>query len=151
MPLRLVRRRLAPPAVLSLALLAAACTLPPPGPGGSQPGIGPAALRPIPAPDGKGRPPPNSGELAADPSRFKGLAASEVVAKLGDPSFRRREAPAEIWQYYGPGCVLDLFLYDEKGVQKVAHFELRNHALQADGGANCLAELLRGIRGGNNS
>ncbi len=151
MLLHLFRRRLAAPTALSLVCLVGACALPPPtqAPAGFQAPAGAATSRPLPGPDGTSRPSPSARDLAADPNRFKGLGASEVIAKLGDPSYRRREAPAEVWQYYGPGCVLDLFLYEEKGSQKVVHFELRNNGLQTDGGTTCLSELLDGKRGSN--
>ncbi len=59
------------------------------------------------------RTPPTLKELAGSPQRFEGLEGKDVLAALGDPNFRRRDKPAEVWQYYGPGCILDLFLYDD--------------------------------------
>ena len=79
-------------------------------------------------------------DLAADPDRFRGLAEQDVIAFLGEPSFRRREKPAEIWQFYGQNCVLDLFLYDDAGIKRVSHAELR-------GQPSCLPRLLEGHRG----
>ena len=87
-------------------------------------------------------PPPTAAELAANPSRFEGLNADAVVTWLGDPSFRRRDAPAEVWQYYGDKCVLDLFLYDENDAQRVAHAEIRSRT--ADEGNGCLTHMLAG-------
>ena len=137
---------------LALLLLAplAACAPPAAGMRGQAGGAGapvvvaPPPSGPVVTPPAAESPPPPSpptvAELAADPGRFKGLAGREVVALLGDPSFRRSEAPAEVWQYYGPGCVLDLFLYLDHGVQQVAHAELRSRAA---GPANaCLADIL---------
>jgi len=79
-------------------------------------------------------------DLAGDPDRFRGLAEQEVIGFLGEPSFRRREKPAEIWQFYGQNCVLDLFLYDDSGIKRVSHAELR-------GQPSCLPRLLEGHRG----
>ena len=90
---------------------------------------------------------PTNGELAADLTRFKGLAAKDVTAALGDPNFRRREAPAEIWQYFGASCVLDLFLYEDNGAQRVAHVELRSRTLGQGAQRSCLSQLLDGKRG----
>jgi hypothetical protein len=56
---------------------------------------------------------PSLTDLARGPQRFEGLEGKTVLAALGDPNFRRRDKPAEVWQYYGPGCILDLFLYDD--------------------------------------
>src|SRR5471032_694712 len=57
--------------------------------------INPGTIRP--------QPPKDTRELI-------GLERSEVEARLGTPALRRRDAPAEIWQYRSPLCVLDLFL-----------------------------------------
>jgi hypothetical protein len=84
-------------------------------------------------------------DLARGPDRFEGLAGTEILATLGDPNFRRRESPAEVWQYYGPGCILDLFLYDDspgtKGAETVAHAELRGRPGEPVEAA-CLSRLL---------
>lgn len=81
-----------------------------------------------------------------DADRFKGKAAPDIVALLGQPNFRRREQPAEVWQYYGQGCVLDLFLYDEQGGQRVTHAELRSRDFNDDPDPDCLPQLLQGKR-----
>jgi hypothetical protein len=91
-------------------------------------------------------PMPRAPEKLDDTAGFTGLAAGEVRARLGDPSYRRRDAPAEIWQYYGRSCVLDLFLYDDGGVQRVLHAELRGQATAAGARAACLSELVSGKR-----
>lgn len=128
-------------------LLLAACA----GPQGA------AGNRPLPRPQaaagtGTGQtdqaslPPADNADLAADPGRFKGLTGEEVQARLGEPSFRRRDPPAEIWQYYGPGCVLDLFLYDENGARKVAYAEVRQRDSLLASGSDCLGSLLDGRR-----
>lgn len=47
-----------------------------------------------------------------DPASLMGLARDQVMALLGAPSLVRRDAPAEVWQYAGETCVLDLYLYE---------------------------------------
>jgi hypothetical protein len=99
---------------------------------------------------------PSLADLARGPQRFEGLQGKAVLAALGNPNFRRRERPAEVWQYYGPGCILDLFLYDDapaaskvagKPVEgtdldgKVAHAELRGREGQP-AEATCLSRLI---------
>ncbi len=129
------------PLVLALALAAmlGACTVGPPyGRSG-----GPA----VPGAPSEDELSPQTGEINVNPGGLSGLAARDVLAKLGDKRFRRREAPAEIWQYFGPGCVLDLFLYDEKGAQRVTHAELRSRTLAPAAQADCLSQLLAGKRG----
>jgi hypothetical protein len=100
--------------------------------------------------------PPTLTDLARGPQRFEGLEGKDVLAALGDPNFRRRDKPAEVWQYYGPGCILDLFLYDDKptaspvagkpteGMEPdgtVAHAELRGREGRPAEAA-CLSRLI---------
>lgn len=132
-------------AVLCLLVSLSACAglKQPNGGRGGPPG--PGQTDSPPPPDGSPTSP--DGASHTETARLRGLAAAEISAKLGQPSFRRREPPAEIWQYFGPGCVLDLFLYDENGTQRVAHAELRSHNLTASGQTACLGQLLDGKRG----
>jgi hypothetical protein len=53
------------------------------------------------------------------------MSAAAVVARLGTPDFTRQDPPAEIWQYRGSSCVLDVFLYPEDGQMKVLHANTR--------------------------
>ncbi len=125
-------------AILATGLLLAAC--------GSDGALPPTAARsegvtvPIP-------PPPAATATAAPmtPESLVGQTADAVNAKLGQPSFARRDGPSSIWQYRGTGCVLDLFLYraDPSAAPVVDHAELR--PLPADGprpDPACLAALL---------
>ncbi|MBF0372550.1 MAG: hypothetical protein HQL39_03945 [Alphaproteobacteria bacterium] len=90
----------------------------------------------------------DSGELAVKVSlggetrRLQGLASPEVQAALGRPNFTRRDATAEIWQYYGAGCILDLFLYDESGVARVAFLQVRGPVAGQAPAGRCLRDLL---------
>ena len=120
---------------VSLLALLSACGPEGPGPGGAGPQTSRAPY---------GSKPGAPGEITVE--RFKGQSAKEITASLGDPSFRRREAPAEVWQYYGQGCVLDLFLYDETDGQRVKHAELRSRDFNADPAPDCLPLLLQGKR-----
>ena len=85
---------------------------------------------------------PSIDDLANDPLRFKGLTSAEVANLLGAATYRRRETPAEIWQYFGPGCVLDLFLYDENGIQRVSYAELRSRIAGQLPDAHCLPRIM---------
>ncbi len=89
---------------------------------------------------------PSPADLADHPDHFKGMAAPDVLATLGQPDYRRREAPAEVWQYYGDGCVLDLFLYDESKTKRVSHVDMRNRNPGQLPDAECLPKLLVGQR-----
>lgn len=57
------------------------------------------------------------------PPELLGLSREQVASLLGTPSLRRREAPAEVWQYVGRSCVLHVFLYQEPNGVRVAHYE----------------------------
>lgn len=80
------------------------------------------------------------GGTGADPSRLKGLSPLQVRAVLGKPMFTRRDAPAEIWQYRGRVCTIDLFLYDEGGSQTVTHVAVRSQQPVND--SQCMGELV---------
>ncbi len=105
---------------LGLSLGLAAC----------QPGDETAALVVAPpagaAPEADAVPGGAPRDLALDPAKLTGMASPLVQAALGNPNFRRRERGVEVWQYYGPGCALDLFLYEQAGQQRVAHYQLRS-------------------------
>jgi hypothetical protein len=92
---------------------------------------------------------PTTGELAADPLRFKGLSVVDITGLLGKPSFQRKDGDAEIWQYYGPAsaCVLDLFLYPDAAINRVAHAELRSRNAGRAAASTCLKQILDGQRG----
>lgn len=79
-----------------------------------------------------------------EPGRLKGLSPLQVKAVLGKPMFTRRDAPAEIWQYRGRACTLDVFLYDDSTGQKVAHYAVRS--INAVGEKECFDELTAGNR-----
>ncbi len=90
---------------------------------------------------------PTLAELSTDAGRFKGLTGADVITLLGVPSFQRHDGEAEIWHYYGPSsvCVLDLFVYPDGALKRVAHAELRSRG--AGGGDGCLGAIVDGKRG----
>jgi hypothetical protein len=57
---------------------------------------------------------------------LKTLSTEALIARLGEPDFTRHDPPAEIWQYRGTSCVLDVFLYPEDGEMKVLHAATRD-------------------------
>jgi hypothetical protein len=44
-------------------------------------------------------------------AEFRNMRRGEVEALVGEPDFRRVEAPGELWQYRSADCVVDLYLY----------------------------------------
>jgi hypothetical protein len=66
--------------------------------------------------------------------RLTGLRPTDLVALLGEPSLRRSDPPAELWQYRGAGCVLELYLYREGDAWRVVHAETGGRSLGVDQG-----------------
>ena len=132
---------------VSLPLLLAACA--------GQPGQGfnlalPRLINPSPAP-GYAVPapqvppsnqPPTVAELTANPARFEGMTGSDVLGLMGAPSYRRTEPPAQVWQFYGGACVLDLFLYQQSDDLAVAHAELRSRNAGQNPNSDCMRQVL---------
>ena len=77
-----------------------------------------------------------------DPTQLMGLDRDELNEKLGEPSLIRRDGDAEVWQYRGENCVLDLFLYGP--VKKVELVDLRNRGEGDDKAVrDCFVGMLR--------
>lgn len=77
----------------------------------------------------------------AAPAELIGRESAEVAALLGAPSFERRDGPAEIWQYRGAACILDVFLYKEQLGRLVRHAELRRRNGNEISDLDCLTDL----------
>lgn len=60
-----------------------------------------------------------------NPARLEGLSDRQVTSIFGEPGFRRKDKPAEVWRYRSTGCILDVFLYPEGQDFRVAHAEVR--------------------------
>ncbi|MEE9545309.1 MAG: hypothetical protein V3V55_06940 [Rhodospirillales bacterium] len=89
-----------------------------------------------------------AGKYTPRPKQVVGLERGQVTAFLGQPDFIRKDAPAEIWQYRGSVCTLDLFLYEEKNgdAYKVAHFEVRGRTKVSVAREECFLSLLKDRR-----
>lgn len=86
---------------------------------------------------------------APDPAGLLGQPVEAVKAAFGDASLRRREPPAEVWQYRTGACVLDVVLYPDgpEGGLQVAHVDLRPVDAPAVDGKTCAAHVLAGTPG----
>ena len=78
-----------------------------------------------------------------DPMQFMGLNGDLVDGQLGHPDLVRRDGPAEVHQFQGGACTLDLFLYPQNGTLAVKHVELRGASLDNMARRTCLAEMIR--------
>jgi hypothetical protein len=76
-----------------------------------------------------------------EPPGFAGLAASELKASFGEPTFVRKDGSAEIWRYDSQTCRAFFFLYPNGGGEVVRHVETlpRGTTIAAD--ATCLNAL----------
>lgn len=67
--------------------------------------------------------------FADNPQQLYGLSDNQVTRIFGEPGFRRRDKPAEMWRYSTDGCILDVFLYPDGADFRVAHAEVRDPAV----------------------
>lgn len=120
-------------AAMGAALLAACAASPAPTPlSAALPEDAPVSLAVA------GMRPPSGAEF----KQLAGLSGTELRRLLGAPDFRRREAPAEIWQYRGADCVLSLFLYRKGGQYRVAYGEILNRDAARVSQSSCYDGLL---------
>lgn len=78
-----------------------------------------------------------------NPMQFMEMSTRQLSQAVGHPHMVRRDGPAEVWQYRGEGCVLDLFLYDQEGGLQVKYVDLRSQSLADDSLRACLADIIR--------
>jgi len=83
-----------------------------------------------------------NGPDAPGPERLVGLGSEAIQNMLGVPDFKRRDPPAEIWQYRKDSCMLDVFLYQIENAYRVTHVEARSHSVAQVSGTECLLEAL---------
>jgi hypothetical protein len=76
-----------------------------------------------------------------DFQKLAGMSAADLERQLGEPDFRRSEPPAEVWQYRGESCVLDLFLYRDGTQYRVVYAETRDRDTIRVAEANCYSSL----------
>ena len=78
-----------------------------------------------------------------DPQNLLGLNPRKLADQLGSPGFVRRDGSAEVWQYLAEACILDIFLYRNKGVFAVDYVELRARGASQLSRRDCYREMLR--------
>jgi len=69
------------------------------------------------------------------------MNATEVVATLGEPEFKREENPAQIWRYRGRNCVLELMLYKLDRDYQVRHVETRDENFKQVAPDSCISSV----------
>ena len=79
------------------------------------------------------------------PKALVGKSETEVSSLLGKPPFTRTDGPAQVWQYSGASCALDVFMYKAEAGYKVEYTELRRlGSIGAVDDPTCLADALAG-------
>jgi hypothetical protein len=83
-----------------------------------------------------------------DVGRLAGLDSTQVASLLGPADFRRADGPAEVLQYRGTGCVLDIYLYrDDAGAgYRVTYVEARDRQAARTAPQPCLSSVLQARR-----
>lgn len=88
-------------------------------------------LRPRPKPSPSPVPAPASAP-SFDPATLIGLDQAEVLAAFGEPTARKDDAPARVWQYATGECAVNLFFYLDLGDEQ---FHLLTYKVnKTDGG-----------------
>ncbi|MCH6589988.1 MAG: hypothetical protein IH806_05720 [Proteobacteria bacterium] len=97
------------------------------------------------SPDVRGRDIVPGPDRVPAPRTLLGLENHQVMALLGEPSFTRRDDPAQIWQYRDSTCILDVFLYRPVGggAYRVTHVEVRGHGVIKVSDEDCFLRLLK--------
>ncbi|WP_010544385.1 hypothetical protein [Sphingomonas elodea] len=124
--------RLATPAVPLAALLLAACS-------GTVPPARPAAPLPVP-----GRVPVP--EQPANLAPIRGLNATQLLARFGQPRLDVTEGKGRKLQFVGPICVLDAYLYPPEsgsGTATVTWVDARQRNGSPLDQASCVAALTK--------
>ena len=93
--------------------------------------------------------PPGTRRMA----QLVGLQGSDLALLLGPPGLMRRDPPAEVWQYAGPGCVLHVFFYlgPDAGDYRVVHVESVYRGETRTKSDDCLARILEDARSAGRS
>ena len=84
----------------------------------------------------------STGGAFASPKDMVGKSGVQITSAIGAPAFRRKDGEAQIWQYRGTNCLLDVFLYKDGTSLKVKHAELRRRASGGLSESACLANAV---------
>ena len=89
--------------------------------------------------------PPGMSLPIDSPKALVGKSETEVSSLLGKPGFTRTDGPAQVWQYSGASCVLDVFMYKAAAGYTVEYTELRRRgSIGAVDDPACLGDALSG-------
>lgn len=90
---------------------------------------------------------PSAPALNSNPKRLVGMDHAGLIDLLGTPAFLRNDAPAQLWRYRHETCVLNLYLYSERGKPavglRVRHYDVRSRSSTKISARDCFAALLK--------
>ncbi|MGE0094663.1 MAG: hypothetical protein AB7M05_12415 [Alphaproteobacteria bacterium] len=118
-------------------------------PAASPPATPAPSPKPIPAPPPAATQPtppaPTASLPQPSPDQLMGLDAQGVTRLLGQPSLKRAEGPAHVWQYANRLCVLDVVMYDDEAKRgpRVNYVELRDPAGGSAVPRSCFRSFLK--------
>ena len=96
-------------------------------------------------PDKPAKPSPPAPD--SNPKRLVGMGHAGLIDLLGTPAFLRNDAPAQLWRYRHETCVLNLYLYSERGKPgvgfRVRHYDVRGRSSAGISARDCFAALLK--------
>lgn len=97
-------------------------------------------------------PPPQTAARVVRADELVGKKETEITELLGKPSLVRHDRQAQVWQYRGQTCVLDLFFYppaenknadsEQDGGRAVVYFEARGKDAEKVPGDRCISEIV---------
>jgi hypothetical protein len=70
-----------------------------------------------------------------------GHTPNELIGRFGNPSFQVREGNSLKLQFRGRSCVLDAYLYPQRGALRVSHVDSRSAAGNDVNQAACISAL----------
>jgi hypothetical protein len=87
-------------------------------------------------------PPPAAPPPKSVLMQLVGIDAEALQRQFGKPGLIWREEPAQVWQYRGPACVLNVYLYRDNGRLVVSDAEAHSKENKDDPLPPCVASLL---------
>ncbi|HEY9163430.1 MAG TPA: hypothetical protein VIN57_02380 [Magnetovibrio sp.] len=104
----------------------------------AQPGHPPAV-----SPDTVQNNAPHKPKITA--AQLLGKSDAWVVEQMGEPTFKRADILANLWQYKNNQCVLNMFLYADETTKsapfRVLHFDARDAKGNSTDRVTCLDQL----------
>ena len=83
-----------------------------------------------------------------DTGALIGMTGGALKSMFGEPDLKRRDPPAELWQYRDDRCALNLYLYPPRsnlGPHTVNHFHVTSPNGRKITVADCLYSLTTGV------